>query len=257
MFFFFTETTYTGDCENNKTGGNCQNNTVVFANVKASRDSYVEQTVASLLAVSCILILLLLGTVLYCNQIRKKERGPFQRCIEHKVNKSEIQDGQEDPIYNDIRESRMVDNGDTLSSVNNSTPQFCGLTSSMKKDRVMNNQSNQARSPLTRSKTVGLEEYGCWYRVSDNYNHINFNSVKQLSSYSDVISSDYDIFKSPTIFHETQVNDDECGNKQLKKETHKKRHGSVIHKNRKLSSVVIRPYNSVRYNRNIRQNEEH
>lgn len=201
---------------------------------------------ASLLAVIGLLILFLLGTVLYCNQKLKKS-GPFQRGLEHEVNISEIQDGQEDLIYNDIRESRMGDIGDTLSSVNNLIPQFCGLKSSMKKDRVMNNQ--------TRFKTVGLEEYGRWYRGSDNYNHINFNIAKQLSSYSDVMTSDY--MYDITTSHETQVNEDECGNIQLKKETIKTRHGSVIHQNRKLSSMANRPYSSVKYNRNMRKNEEH
>lgn len=131
-----------------------------------------------MLAVSGILIPLLLGTVLYFNRKLKKEREPFKRCT---VNI----DGQEDLIYNDIRESRMVDNDDTLSSVYNLPLQFCGLTSPMNKDKVTNHQPNQAKAPLTRSRTLGLEEYGHWYRGSDNYNHINFKSAKQLTSYSD------------------------------------------------------------------------
>lgn len=137
--------------------------------------------------------------------------------IEHEVNTSEIQDGQDDFIYNDIRESRMIDNGCALSGVYNLPPQICDLTSSIKKDTVMKNLPNQARAALTRSKTVGLDEYGHWYRGSDDYNHIIFNRVKQLSSYSDLMTNDYDIFKSPTTSHETQIKDDECGNKQLKK----------------------------------------
>lgn len=139
--------------------------------------------------------------------------------IEHEVNTSVIQDGQEDLIYNDIRESRMIDNGCALSGVYNLPPQICDLTSSIKKDTVMNNLLNQAGAAVTRSKTAGLEEYGHWYRDSDDYNHIIFNRVKQMSLYSDVhvMTNDYDIFKSPKTSHETQVKDDECGNKQLKK----------------------------------------
>lgn len=140
----------------------------------------------------------------------------FLYLIEHEVNTSEIQEGQEDLIYNDIRESHLIDYCDTLSSVHNFTPQFCGLTSPMNMDKVTNHQPNKAKAPLTRSRTVGLEDYGHWYRRTDNYDHINFTCTKQLSSYSDVITSDYDIFTSPSTSHETQVNDDECGNKQLK-----------------------------------------
>lgn len=132
--------------------------------------------------------------------------------IVHVVTNYEDKKGQEDPIYNDVSESRMVGNGVAISSdIYNLPPHFCGVTYSTK------NQPNQSKAPLTRSRTVGLEEYGHWYRGSDDYNHIIFNRVKQLSSYSDVMTNDYDIFKSPTTSHETQIKDDECGNKQLKK----------------------------------------
>lgn len=53
--------------------------------------------------------------------------------IVHEVNTLENQDGQEDMIYNDIRESRMVENGGaTSSSVYNLPPQFCGVTYPLK-----------------------------------------------------------------------------------------------------------------------------
>nr|XP_034304152.1 protein draper-like [Crassostrea gigas] len=218
------QATDSADCTNNKTGERCQNNTDVSANVKGTGNNIVayshsidNQTVVALLAVSGLVIVLLLGTVLYCNRKLKKKIEPFQRCTDHEVNTSEIQDGQDDFIYNDIRESRMIDNGCALSGVYNLPPQICDLTSSIKKDTVMKNLPNQARAALTRSRTVGLDEYGHWYRGSDDYNHIIFNRVKQLSLYSDVMTNDYDIFKSPTTSHETQIKDDECGNKQLKK----------------------------------------
>lgn len=53
--------------------------------------------------------------------------------IVYEVNILKNQDGQEDMIYNDIRESRMVENGGaTSSSVYNLSPQFCGVTYPLK-----------------------------------------------------------------------------------------------------------------------------
>lgn len=161
-----------------------------------------------------------------------------------------------DPIYNYVRESRMVENGvATSSDIYNLPTHICGVAYSTKNDRLMKNQPTKAtsRALLTRSKTVGLEEYGHWYRGSDNYNHIKFNSVKQLSPYSSVMTNDYDIVMPSTTSLETQLNDGECGKKQLNKETLKNSHGSFIHQNRKLSSMVNRPYSSVKYYRNIRK----
>nr|XP_034304162.1 uncharacterized protein LOC105341984 isoform X1 [Crassostrea gigas] len=205
------------ECKNKTTGENCQDyNSDDLANVKASSDFNVNPidltTLASLLAVSGLLILLLLGTVLYCNRKLKKEREPFKRCT---VNTLENQDGQEDMIYNDIRESRMVENGGaTSSSVYNLPPQFCGVTYPLKNGTTAKNQTNQSTAPLTRPRTLGLNEYGHWYRGSDNYNHINFKSTKQLCSYSDVITNDYEIFKPSTTSLKTQVNNNDCENKQ-------------------------------------------
>lgn len=99
----------------------------------------------------------------------------------------------------------MVGNGVAISSdIYDLPPHFCGVTYSTK------NQPNQSKAPLTRSRTVGLEEYGHWYRGSDDYNHIHFNSVKQLSSYSTVITNDYDIFKPSQTSLENHLNDGEC-----------------------------------------------
>lgn len=138
--------------------------------------------------------------------------------IVHEVNTLENQDGQEDMIYNDIRESRMVENGGaTSSSVYNLPPQFCGVTYPLKNGTTAKNETNQSTAPLTRPRTLGLNEYGHWYRGSDNYNHINFKSTKQLSSYSDVMTNDYEIFKPSTTSLKTQVNNNDCENKQLKK----------------------------------------
>lgn len=138
--------------------------------------------------------------------------------IVHEVNTLENQDGQEDMIYNDIRESRMVENGGaTSSSVYNLPPQFCGVTYPLKNGTTAKNETKQSTAPLTRPRTLGLNEYGHWYRGSDNYNHINFKSTKQLSSYSDVMTNDYEIFKPSTTSLKTQVNNNDCVNKQLKK----------------------------------------
>lgn len=136
----------------------------------------------------------------------------------HDVDTYEIKDGQEDMIYNDIRESRMVENGGATSpSAYNLPPDFLGVTSPLKNDRTTKNQPNQSRALLTRPRTLGLNEYGHWYRGSDNYNHINFKNAKQLSSYSDVMTNDYDIFKPSTTSLKTQVNNNDCENKQLRK----------------------------------------
>lgn len=133
----------------------------------------------------------------------------------HDVDTYEIKDGQEDMIYNDIRESRMVENGGATSpSAYNLPPEFLGVTSPLKNDRTTKNQPNQSRALLTRPRTLGLNEYGHWYRGSDNYNHINFKSTKQLCSYSDVITNDYEIFKPSTTSLKTQVNNNDCENKQ-------------------------------------------
>lgn len=140
-----------------------------------------------LLAVSGLLILLLFGVVLICHRKVREQTKSSKRCS---VTNYEDKEEQEDPIYNDVSESRMVGNGVAISSdIYDLPPHFCGVTYSTK------NQPNQSKAPLTRSRTVGLEEYGHWYRGSDDYNHINFNSVKQLSSYSTVMTNDYDIFK--------------------------------------------------------------
>lgn len=84
--------------------------------------------------------------------------------IVHVVNIYEDKDGQEDPIYNDVRESRMVGNGvATSSDIYNLPPYFSGVTYSTKNDRITKNQPNKTRALLTRSRTAGLEEYGHWF----------------------------------------------------------------------------------------------
>lgn len=165
---------------------------------------------------------------------------------------SDITGGQE-VIYDDIRVSRMVDNGADASTM------VCNLPSNLneaitlgEKDKMTKEPSNQASIPLTRSKTLDLEEYGRWYMGSDNYNHIHFNSLKHLSSFSNIKTNGYDVFKSPKTSPETQMNDNKCdGNKQFKEEILNNKHGNAFHPTRKSGSIVNRPYSSVKYNRNI------
>lgn len=144
----------------------------------------------SLLVVSGLLMLLLLCILLKSYRNMKKQSKPIQNYA----------DGQE-IIYDDIRDSRMVDNGGGASpGVCNLPPNLNGGITQVETNRMPKEPSNQARIPLIRSRTLGPEEYGHWYRGSDNYNHINFNSLKHLSSYSNIMTNGYDVFKSPLKF---------------------------------------------------------
>lgn len=114
----------------------------------------------------------------------------------------------------------MVDNGaDTSTVVCNLPSNLNEAITPVEKDKMKKEQSNHALIPLTRSKTLDPEEYGHLYRGSDNYNHIHFNSLKHLSSFSNIKTNGFDVFKSPKTSPETQINDNKCnGNKQLKEE---------------------------------------
>lgn len=152
----------------------------------------------------------------------------------------------------------MFDNGDTSTRICNLSPNLNGVITTVETNGIPKEPSNQARLPLRRSRTLGPEGYGHWCRGSDNYNHINLKSVKPLSSYSNVMTNDYDVFKSPKASSETQINDNECvENKQFKEEIFGNNHRSLVHPTRKNRSMVNRPYSSVKYNRKIRMNEEH
>lgn len=73
----------------------------------------------------------------------------------------------------------MIDNGaDTSTMVCNLPSNLDEVITPVEKDKMTKEPSNQALIPLTRSKTLDPEEYGRWYRGSDNYNHIHFNSLK-------------------------------------------------------------------------------
>uniref|UniRef100_A0A8W8JXN4 Uncharacterized protein n=1 Tax=Magallana gigas TaxID=29159 RepID=A0A8W8JXN4_MAGGI len=203
---------------------------------------------AYLLVASGLLILLLLCTVFICNRKLKKQSKPIQTYA----------DGEED-IYDDIRGSRMVDNNsDPLTRVCNLPPNLNGVITSVEKDKMSEEPSNQARIPLRRSRTLGPGGYGHWCRGSDNYNHIDFKSVKPLYSYSNTMTNCYDVFKSPKTSSETQLNDKECdGNKQFEEDIFGNNHRGIVHPIRKNRSMVNRPYSSVKYSRKIRMNEEH
>lgn len=143
---------------------------------------------------SCIHFLLLAECILWFLSFcfRKKRSKPIQRYagtnlfrqvdfpsyIYYMYSISDITGGQE-VIYDDIRVSRMVDNGaGTSTMVCNLPSNLDEVITSVEKDKMTKEPSNQALIPLTRSKTLDPEEYGRWYRGSDNYNHIHFNSLK-------------------------------------------------------------------------------
>lgn len=73
-----------------------------------------------------------------------------------KLNKTyAVKDGQE-VIYNDIRDSQMVDNGSATSTrVYNLHPNLNGVITPVETKKP----SNQARIPFTRSKALGPEGY--------------------------------------------------------------------------------------------------
>ncbi|XP_052716796.1 multiple epidermal growth factor-like domains protein 10 isoform X2 [Crassostrea angulata] len=207
---------------------------------------YFPKIEASLLVVSGILILLLLCTILICNRKLKKQSNPIQKYA----------DGQE-VIYDDIRETRMFDNDDASTRVCNLPPSLNGVITPVERDRMTKEPFNQARMPLRRSRMLGPGGYGHWCRGSDNYNHVDFKSVKPLYSYSNIMTNDYDVFESPTS-SETQLNDKECdGNKQFEEDIFGNNHRGVVHPIRMNRSMVNRPYSSVKYNRKTRMNEEH
>lgn len=146
----------------------------------------------------------------------------------------------------------MVDNGaDTSTIVCNLPSNLNEAITPVEKDKMTKEPSNQALIPLTRSKTLDPEGYGHWYRGSDNYNHIHFNSLKHLS-FSILKTNGYDVFKSPKTSFETQINDSKCdGNKQFQEEILNNKHGNGFHPTRKSGSIVNRPYSSVKYNRKM------
>lgn len=154
----------------------------------------------------------------------------------------------------------MVDNNsDPLTTICNLPPSMNGDKTSIEKNRLTKERSNQTILPLRRSRTLGPGRYGHWCRGSDNYNHIDFKSVKPLYSYSNTMTNDYDVFKSPKTPSETQLNDKECdGNKQIEEDIFGNNHRGihVVHPIRKNRSMVTRPYSSVKCNRKIRMNEE-
>ncbi|XP_052716797.1 multiple epidermal growth factor-like domains protein 10 [Crassostrea angulata] len=191
----------------------------------------------SLLVVSGFLILLLLCTILICNRKMRKQSKPIKTYA----------DGQE-VIYNDIRDFQIVDNSSVTSTrVCNLHPNLNGVITPVETKKP----SNQARIPLTRSKTLDPEGYGIWCKGSDNYNHINFKSEKHLSSYSNVMTNDYDVFKSPRTSPETQINDNNCDeNQQCKEETFEEIE-RIVHPIRNKRSMVNRPYSSVKCNRTL------
>nr|XP_034317077.1 multiple epidermal growth factor-like domains protein 10 [Crassostrea gigas] len=195
---------------------------------------------ASLFVVCGFLISLLLCTILICNRKMRKQSKPKKTYA--------VKDGQE-VIYNDIRDSQMVDNGSATSTrVCNLHPNLNGVITPVETKKP----SNQARIPLTRSKTLDPEGYAHWYRGSDNYNHINFKSEKHLSSYSNVMTNSYDVFKSPRSSPETQINDNNCDeNEQCKEDTFEEIE-RIVHPIRKNRSMVNRPYSSVKCNRTFK-----
>ncbi|XP_065934961.1 multiple epidermal growth factor-like domains protein 10 [Magallana gigas] len=205
---------------------------------------------AYLLVASGLLILILLCTIFICYRKMKKQSKPIQTYA----------DGQED-IYDDIRGSRMVDNeSDPSTRVCNLPASMNGDKTSIQKNRMTKERSNQTKLPLRRSRTLGPGGYGHWCRGSDNYNHVDFKSVKPLYSYSNTMTNDSDVFKSPKTSSETQLNDKECDkNKQFEEleDIFGNNRRGIVHPIRKNRSMVNRPYSSVKYNRKTRMNEEH
>lgn len=49
---------------------------------------------------------------------------------------------------------------------------------------------------------LGLGGYGYWCRGFDNYNYVDFKSVKLLYLYLNIMINDYDVFKLLKIFFE-------------------------------------------------------
>lgn len=146
----------------------------------------------------------------------------------------------------------MVDNGaDTSTVVCNLPSNLNEAITPVEKDKMKKEQSNHALIPLTRSKTLDPEEYGHLYRGSDNYNHIHFNSLKHLSSFSNIKTNGFDVFKSPKTSPETQINDNNCDENERCKEETFEEIKRIVHPIRNKRSMVNRSYSSVKCNRTL------
>ncbi|XP_048730506.2 uncharacterized protein LOC125647748 isoform X2 [Ostrea edulis] len=176
-----------------------------------------------IIGVGGVIFLSLTGAVLFV-QLKLKQNRTTGKITESVAsgNSCTFQREQTEYIYDDVRESQMIENIDIRLSGRNgflrNNPVF---NKQMKHCRSLPRQHhNQWRDQLTRSRTLTPQHYGRHNITSDNYNHLDF----------DKNSNDDD-----RVF-----NDEEEDN------------AFTVHRSDILkSNNNCRPYSSVKYNRKV------
>lgn len=160
-------------------------------------------------------------------------------------NECTFQNGEQECIYNDVRESQMMEN---------SAISLSGKCTSLKHDPNRNIPKNHCRSlprrqyaqwrnQLTRSKTLAPGHYGGYNRYSDDYNHLHFDKMPALpdNTTASISMDDYGIMK-PKYEKTSSQNT----NAEVRMSADKKKHPTMSR-----SETKCRPYSSVKYNRKV------
>ncbi|XP_055995809.1 uncharacterized protein LOC125647227 isoform X4 [Ostrea edulis] len=198
------------------------------------------------LAVGGVLVLSLVGTVwiVLLKLAQNKKEGEIRETVAP-GNGCTFQNGEQECIYNDVRESQMMEN---------SAISLSGKCTSLKHDPNRNIPKNHCRSlprrqyaqwrnQLTRSKTLAPGHYGGYNRYSDDYNHLHFDKMPALpdNTTASISMDDYGIMK-PKYEKTSSQNT----NAEVRMSADKKKHPTMSR-----SETKCRPYSSVKYNRKV------
>uniref|UniRef100_A0A8W8NJA1 Uncharacterized protein n=1 Tax=Magallana gigas TaxID=29159 RepID=A0A8W8NJA1_MAGGI len=125
---------------------------------------------AVFLLLTCFLVFLLLGTVLYFYQLQKNREKPNVTTC---ASSNHLKDQMEDTIYNDIRESHFID-GRSVATTNNSSTCF---SKDYKQIQVMiAKSSKQDMLAPTDSRVLSPTDYESCFRESEGYSRLELKS---------------------------------------------------------------------------------
>ncbi|XP_065940959.1 cell death abnormality protein 1-like isoform X2 [Magallana gigas] len=125
---------------------------------------------AVFLLLTCFLVFLLIGTVLYFYQLQKNREKPSVTTC---ASSNHLKDQTEDAIYNDIRESHFIDSRFVATTNNSST---CFSKDYKQIQGMISKSSKQDMSTPTDSRVLSPTEYESCFKESEGYSRLGLKS---------------------------------------------------------------------------------
>ncbi|XP_056008228.1 multiple epidermal growth factor-like domains protein 10 isoform X1 [Ostrea edulis] len=210
-------------------------------------------------AVGGVLVLSLIGTILFVRLKLKQDTNTGKMTSSVPPgNECTFQLEQKDCIYNDVRESRMIDNSDLSPCKKHTLPRnSVGRNIHMQHWRSLpRRQPKEWQNQLTRSRTLVPGQYGRYNRYSDDYNHLQFNKMSTLPDKPCVSTriNHYGMRKPKFVKPSSKATKAEA--RKFIDENHYVNFTSEEYPTTPRSGIPLkprncRPYSSVKYNRKV------